>query len=216
MNTSLHIERFVVNFIEENCYLLWDETKEAAIVDCGAQTPEELQRIDQFIQSNGLSLKCVLNTHGHFDHVFGNQHLFDTYGLQPMLSADETKTYELAPQQMCLFLHRNIPLQVPKAGRLLHEGEVVAFGNQQMRVIATPGHTPGGICFYHEKEGVLLSGDSLFMGCIGRCDLPGGNEWDLVDSLRNKILTLPENVRVLPGHGPATTIRQEKTSNPYL
>ena len=213
---TLHVKCFVCNMVEENTYVLWDDTHEAVIVDCGAFYDREKQDLADFVEREGLVLKHLLNTHGHFDHIFGNQFIREQYDLLPELSWDETDTYLVAAEQMRMFMHREIPLDVPPIGNTLVENDEVRFGAHRLKVIATPGHTAGGICFYCEEEGVLLSGDSLFRSCIGRCDLPGGNEQLLVRGLKEKVLTLPENVVVLPGHGPSTTVLREKQGNPYL
>lgn len=210
------VKTFTVNFIEENCYVLSDAAGNAVIIDCGANSPEEQSAISHYITTQGLTLRHLLCTHGHFDHIFGNQFLYETYGLRPQLHEDEAATYAAASEQMQMFLHRALPLQIPAPGRLLQDGDEIAFGAHTLRVIATPGHTPGGICFYLEEESLLFSGDSLFRGSIGRCDLPGGNEEQLLSALRTKILTLPEQTRVYPGHGPATTIGRERTGNPFF
>lgn len=212
----LKIQIFTVNFIEENCYVLSDETREAVIVDCGAFFPEEREAIRQYVEKEGLTLRHHLLTHGHFDHIFGAQYVADTFGVLPQLGADDATTYEQAVQQMRAFIHRDIPLSLPPIGAKLNDGDVVNFGSHALRVINTPGHTPGGVCYYCEAEAILVSGDSLFRREIGRCDLPGGNEFQLINGLRQRILTLPEAVKVYPGHGPATTVGEEKTGNPYL
>ena len=213
---GLQCVAFEVNMIQENCYLLWDATREAVLVDDGAFYPEERAYIDAFIAEHDLRLVHLLITHGHFDHIFGLDHLSSRYNLLPEMGRNERATYEAAKEQMTAFLHRAFPLEVPPAGRMLNEGDEVSFGTHTLRIINTPGHTPGGICFYEEAHGVLLSGDSLFQGAIGRCDLPGGNMQTLVRALSEKVMTLPEQVCVLPGHGPTTTIGQEKRMNPYL
>lgn len=210
------VKTFTVNFIEENCYVLSDQAGNAVIIDCGAYSPEEQNAISHYIATAGLTVRHLLCTHGHFDHIFGNQFICDTYGLQPQLHADEAATYAAASEQMQMFLHRAFPLQIPAAGRLLKDGDEITFGEHTLRVIATPGHTPGGVCFYLETENLLFSGDSLFRGSIGRCDLPGGNEVQLISALRNKVLTLPESTCVYPGHGPSTTIGEERTGNPFF
>lgn len=212
----LNIQIFTVNFIEENCYVLSDETREAVIVDCGAFFPEEREAIRQYVEKEGLTLRHHLLTHGHFDHIFGAQYIADTFGVLPQLGADDATTYEQAVQQMRAFIHRDMPLSLPPIGAKLNDGDVVNFGSHALRVINTPGHTPGGVCYYCEAEAILVSGDSLFRREIGRCDLPGGNEFQLINGLRQRILTLPEAVKVYPGHGPATTVGEEKTGNPYL
>ena len=213
---GLQCVAFEVNMIQVNCYLLWDDTREAVLVDGGAFYPEERAHIDAFIAEHDLRLVHLLITHGHFDHIFGLDHLSSRYNLLPEMGRNERATYEAAKEQMAAFLHRAFPLEVPLAGRMLDEGDEVTFGSHTLRIINTPGHTPGGICFYEEADGVLLSGDSLFQGAIGRCDLPGGNMQTLVRALSEKVMTLPEQVCVLPGHGPTTTIGQEKLMNPYL
>ena len=128
----------------------------------------------------------------------------------------EQETYEASIEQMKRFLHRELPLKLPAEARYFNPDDELEVGNLHIRVIPTPGHTPGGVCFYIEKEGILFSGDSLFRHEIGRCDLPGGNETQLIEGLRQRILTLPEGVQVLPGHGDATTIGEERIGNHYL
>ncbi len=211
----LNIQRFVFNFIEENCYLLWDESGEAVIVDCGAFSENERAEITHFITEHQLTLRHQLYTHGHFDHIFGAQHITDTFHVLPSLHHDEVETYQAAPLQMQAFLHRNLPLSVPPIGTLLADGDVIHFGTHTLQVIATPGHTPGGVCYYCMEEALLLSGDSLFHGSIGRCDLPGGDESKLINHLREKILSLPPAVKVYPGHGPSTSISEEQ-NNPFI
>lgn len=213
----MQITRFVVNMVSENCYLFWDEeSKAAALVDCGAFYPEEQKAIADFIAENKLQLTHLFNTHGHFDHVFGASFVDKTYGVKIALCQDEQATYEHAAEQMSKFLHLNYPLSLPTAGSYFRDGDELCVGSIKLRVIATPGHTPGGVCFYCEEERVLFSGDSLFKHSIGRCDLPGGNESLLVNALKTRILTLPDDVKVLPGHGDMTTIAEEKRMNYYL
>lgn len=212
----LNIQRIAVNMIEENCYILWDDTLEAAIVDCGAFYEEDRKAISDFIAEKQLKPQLHLLTHGHFDHVFGAQFVADTYGMHPYMAATEVDNYSSQKEQLFMFLHRDLPLSLPSVGKTLADGETVSFGHQEFKVIYTPGHTSGGVCYYNEKEKVLLSGDSLFQGSIGRTDFPGGSSKTLVDSLRQRILTLPEEVTVLPGHGPETSIEFEKRHNPYF
>ena len=212
----LNLQRFVVNMIEENCYLLWDETGEAALVDCGAYFDEDREHIRNFIAERKLNVRLHLLTHGHFDHIFGAQFVADTYGLLPQMAKTEAENYSSQKEQLRAFLRRDLPLSIPPIGKLLDDNEKVRFGNQEFTVIYTPGHTPGGICYYNAEAKILLSGDSLFQGSIGRTDFPGGNGRDLVESLSRRVLTLPEDVTVFPGHGPETTIGEEKRHNPYF
>lgn len=213
----IQITRFVVNMVEENCYVLYDDDSlEAAVIDCGAFYPEEKEAIADFIDGKKLKLRHVLNTHAHFDHLFGAKWLCDRYDLGLELPAGERETFGLVAQQTKLFLHREVPLELPLVTRWLRAGDVVEVGSIRLEVMSTPGHTPGGVCYYDAADAVLFSGDSLFYHEIGRCDLPGGSFTNLVTSLKERILTLPENVKVLPGHGKATRIGEEKRMNPYL
>lgn len=212
----VHIQHFAVNILQENCYILSDETGEAVIVDCGAYFDEERNGIENYIKRNGLRPMRHLLTHGHFDHVFGAKWLEETYGLRPEMNEDDTDTYFMQPKQITIFLHRPFPLDLPQPGATFTDGNLLHFGSHTLRVIATPGHTPGGVCLYEENEGILFSGDSLFRTSIGRCDFPGSDGKTLVRMLRERILTLPPATRVLPGHGPETSIAFEHAHNPYL
>lgn len=213
----MQITRFVVNMISENCYLLWDEeSNDAALIDCGAFYPEEQQTITDFIKQKNLHLTHLFNTHAHFDHLFGASYVSDTYGVKIELCQDEQETYEQAEEQMKKLLHLDYPLTLPSVGRYFKDDDLLQVGRITLRVIETPGHTPGGVCFYCEEEHILFSGDSLFKHEIGRCDLPGGDEASLVNALKTRILTLPDDVKVLPGHGDMTTIAEEKQLNYYL
>ena len=212
----LHIERFTVNFIEENCYVVSGETQDCVIIDCGAYFPEEQAAIVQYVADNHLTPRHLLCTHGHFDHIFGAQCIADAYGIGPTLCADEVETYSNAAEQMRKFLHRDFPLTLPPIAATVHAGDSISFGSHTLKVIASPGHTPGGVCYYCEAEGVLFSGDSLFRHAIGRCDLPGGDGRALVEALQKNVLTLPEATRVLPGHGDETTVGEERRANPYI
>lgn len=212
----LHIQRFVVNMIQENCYLLYDERKCAMIVDCGAYFPEERKAICDFIKNEELTLTQMCNTHGHFDHLFGAHFICETYGVELQIAQTEESTFATANGQAATFFGQNIPVESCPVGRWLHDGDDITVGQTHWKAIATPGHTPGGLCFYCEKEKVLLSGDSLFRHEIGRCDLPGGSETQLVTALKDRILALPDDVVVLPGHGPQTTVGEERAHNPYL
>lgn len=212
----MEITRFVVNMIDENCYLLDDGKGEAALIDCGAFYPEERKAVSQHLKDRSLRLSHLFNTHGHFDHLFGADYIYKEYGVKMEISSSERSTYENAAVQMKNFIHRDLPISLPPVGRWFEDGDVLTAGDISLKVIATPGHTPGGVCFYCERDGVLFSGDSLFRHSIGRCDLPGGDGQTLVAALRERVLTLPDDVTVLPGHGAETTIGEEKRCNPYF
>lgn len=212
----IHLQTFICNFVEECTYLLFDDTtRHGIIIDCGAYSPQERAEIKNFVDEHRLTLRHHFLTHAHFDHVMGASFIFEAYNLRPEMCIDELPCYEQAEQHMQMFIHRALPLDLPAPGPTFADGDTIGEGTLSLRVIATPGHTPGGVCLRLGNE-LLFSGDSLFSGCIGRCDLPGGNEAQLVSALRSKILTLPPALAVYPGHGPSTTIAREARSNPYL
>lgn len=213
---NIHITRFIVNMIEENTYLVYDDGGHAVLIDCGAYSPREQAAIDNYIISHGLKLERLFQTHAHFDHLFGAEHIEQTYGLVPEISEDEISTYDRASELLCSVMHRDLPLYLPAHPKTFKAADVLEVGSMRFEVIATPGHTPGGVCFYLREHGHLFSGDSLFQGEIGRCDLPGGDESLLINTLRERVLTLPEKVTVYPGHGESTTIGRERRENYYL
>lgn len=212
----LNIERFVVNMVEENCYVVSDETHEAVIIDCGVLYPEEAEAVQGYVAREGLKPVRLVQTHCHFDHIFGAGFVCKTWDLQPEMHRNEVKLYRALPKQLEMFLGQEIPLIQPPAGRIFEWGDALTFGSHTLTALPSPGHTPGGTCLYCEDERILFSGDSLFAGAIGRTDFPGGDMNLLINSLKNNILTLPDDVIVMPGHGSKTTIRQEKEHNPYL
>lgn len=212
----IKIECFENRPIGECAYVVSDATSEAVIIDCGALFPEDQQVIADYIEREGLHVVHHVLTHGHFDHMFGAQWVADTYGVLPEMHAADTDFYLRAPAMMSAFFHRPFDFPVPRIGGFYVGGDTVVFGDHKLAVIECPGHTPGGCCLYCEEEGVLFSGDSIFRLSIGRTDMPGGNHMSLISSLAERILTLPESVKVYPGHGPATTIADEKQFNPYI
>ena len=212
----MEVTRFIVNMIEENCYLVYDETGEAALIDCGAFYDEEKKAIRQFLESHNLRLVRMFNTHAHFDHLFGAHYIYKEYGVKMEIAAAERETYESAVQQMQQFMHRALPLELPPVCNYFADGDELKVGNFTLQVIATPGHTPGGVCLYAKEAKLLFSGDSLFRHEIGRCDLPRGSEVQLINALRTRILALPDEVQVLPGHGDFTTVGEERQYNPYI
>lgn len=208
---TMLFETIVVGELGVNCYLLADDqTKEGVVIDPGA----EPERILAAIKKNGIKVVAVLNTHGHFDHIGGNRKLTETTGA-PLLISKEDEHF-LARASTSARMYGLSADDSPAPSSYLAEGNLIRFGGNEIKVISIPGHSPGGSCFYLEKEGILISGDSLFAESIGRTDLPGGSQAQLVGSIRAKLLTLPETVKVCPGHGPVTTIGHEKKHNPYL
>lgn len=212
----LKIETFVVNMIQENCYIVSDETHETVIIDCGAFYDNDKERIKAYIEKNKLVPVHSIFTHGHFDHIIGSKFLFDTYGIKPEISAKDTDLYYDCEKQLNDFVGLNINLQLPNINKIIDDKYKIKFGTHTLSVISTPGHTPGGVSFYCKEENVLFSGDSLFYCSVGRTDLPGGDGNVLIEMLKQNILTLPEETTVFPGHGCATSIGFEKKNNPYI
>lgn len=211
----LKIQRFVCNPLQENTYVVSDETRECVIVDCGAFFDNERAAIADYVERQGLKPVGLWVTHGHLDHNIGNRWLFEVYGLKPWVHSGDRELMETLPQQCLQFMGTPLTDQPPQVGRWLEADDELTVGNHTFKVVETPGHTPGGVFLYCEAEEVAFSGDTLFRGSIGRTDLPGGSMFRLIQSLR-RICQLPDATRVLSGHGPETTIGFEVASNPYL
>ena len=211
----MQLKKFIVNPVEVNCYLLWDESKEAVLIDCGAWYPQEREHIKEFIESNGLTLKHHLNTHLHFDHVFGNAFIEDTFGVKAEACDKDWEWAETIQERVARFgIQYNE--SVPALGRILADGDEVTFGKQRIKVIAVPGHSPGSLAYYIAEAEALFTGDALFCQSIGRTDFPDSNHETLITSIKEKLFLLPENTIVYPGHGEKTTIGFEKRHNMFL
>lgn len=211
----INIQRFVCNMLQENCYVVSDETRECVIIDCGAFYPEERQAIVQYIQDNQLVPKHLLGTHGHLDHHFGDDTICQYFGLHPEVHIGDEKLMNGAAEQASTMFGLQLEGEMPAVRHFLSGGETITFGSHQFQVIETPGHSRGGVFFYCEEESIAFSGDTLFRNSIGRTDLGGGSMFMIIQSLR-QICQLPDQTVILPGHGDQTTIGQELASNPYL
>ena len=201
--------------LQENCYVVSDETRECVIIDCGAFYPEEKKEILEYIRDNDLTPKHLLATHGHLDHNFGNQFILDEFGLKVEIHRDDEDFITHSEEQAEKFFGLMSFGKLPEVGRLLTGNDTIHFGNHRFSIIETPGHSRGGVFFYCKEENVCFSGDSLFRGSIGRTDLNGGSMFMIIQSLRS-ISQLPDDTIVLPGHGPQTTIGTEVATNPFL
>lgn len=206
---------FPVNDFQENCYLVWDQdSREAALIDCGATTQAEWAAISRQIEELGLTLKHNLLTHCHFDHIMGLPFVRATYGLKPQFHKIEQPVYDAMPQMAARF-GITMPQPLPQPQAYLGDGDQIHLGNGTLKVIHTPGHTWGGLCYYDEAEDKLFSGDTLFRESLGRTDL-GGDMDEEINSIRTRILTLPPHTAVHPGHGPSTTVEWEMAHNPFV
>ncbi len=210
----LKIKSFVFSPIQENTYLLFNEFNDCIIIDPGCYFPGEQDELKAFITQSKLTPRMLLNTHCHLDHVFGNKFVAETWGLTLHLHEKEKKLLDYAPTSGLMY---NMPFD-NYAGEyhFLKEGDVVTLGNDELAVIAAPGHSPGHICFYCAKQHFIISGDVLFNRSIGRTDLPGGDHETLLKNIREKLFVLPAETVVYSGHGPVTTIGEEKKYNPFL
>ena len=198
----------------ENTYVIADDDLNAIIVDPGMYHPEENVKFFEFINSQQLKPCRLLLTHAHLDHVFGVNWINKTYGLTPEIHFDDQIVYESAvvvAKQYGLNMNQLVPSNIS----LIHN-QVFKFGGSEFRIIHTPGHSPGSVCFRNDNEGYVISGDVLFQGSIGRTDLPGGDFNVLIRSINEHIINLAEDTIVYSGHGPVTTVGQEKISNPFL
>ena len=189
------VKRFKVGWLSTNCYVVGcEETKEAAVIDPGMESKAEAEPILDYIKQNGLNIKYVINTHGHPDHIAGNSIIKEATG---------------AP----ILIHESNPEHV-QADRKLHEGDILQVGSLKLKLLHTPGHTPDGISIL--ADNTVFTGDALFAGSIGRSDFAGGSFPQLINSIKTKLLPLPDSFKVYPGHGPPTTIGNEKRHNPFL
>ncbi len=212
----MKIHTFTFNPIEVNTYIIWDEvTLQAAIIDAGMWTEQENISIQDFLLRNNLRLELCLQTHMHFDHIFGLPFVHQHFHLSPMCHAMDMTIYTAMPQMIHNFGFR-WNQEFPAIEKYITDGDCISLGNITLKAIHTPGHTPGCLCFYIPEENTLFSGDTLFHQGIGRTDLPGGDADAEYNSIRQKLFTLPTDTTVYPGHGPQTTIKWEKEHNPYI
>lgn len=198
-----------------NTYVLWDETKEAVVIDPGMFFQREKDELKKFIEDNGLTVKHLLNTHLHLDHVLGNPYMLEEFGLKAQAHKADEFWLDGAIQQSRMFGFE-LPEEPVPLGKYLHEGDTIQFGNTTIDTILVPGHSPGSLVFYVKDAKVLIAGDVLFQGSVGRADLQGGNFNDLTSNILNKLFILPDETVVYPGHGPSTTIGDEKKYNPFF
>jgi glyoxylase-like metal-dependent hydrolase (beta-lactamase superfamily II) len=201
--------------LQENAYVVSDESCEAVVIDCGALYDMERNAIIRYIKDNELKPVHLLCTHGHFDHVIGNDTITREFGLKPEVAAEDKHLMNLK-KQLKDMMGMDYDNEVPPIGRLLTANDIIGFGTHSIKILPTPGHTPGSVTFYIETEHVAFTGDTLFKMSIGRTDFEGGSWTDMTNSLINVLAKLPANTKVYPGHGEPTTIGDELRYNPYM
>jgi glyoxylase-like metal-dependent hydrolase (beta-lactamase superfamily II) len=205
----MEISRLVVGALQVNCFIVADErTKDAIVIDPG----DDAENILKLINDRGLKVKYLINTHAHFDHVSANKALKEATGAELLLHEGDAPILATVSQNARMF-GMTSPSS-PPADRYVKHGDVITAGDVSLKVLHTPGHSPGGICLL--GEGMVFTGDALFEGSIGRTDLPGGDLMTLIHAIRQHLMTLPDDTRVFCGHGPATTIGEERRENPFL
>ena len=210
----ISIKYFTFSPVQENTYVLYNEQGQAIIIDPGCYFQNEKQELANFINNKKLSVVQLLNTHCHLDHIFGNKWVYETYSLELFIHRNEEIVLAHGPQSGERW---GLPFENYEGVlHFLDEGDVVTLGDNKLQIILAPGHSPGSICFYCEEQGFVIGGDALFQDSIGRTDLPLGDHQTLLNSIREKLFVLPDEVVVYPGHGPSTTIGYEKKNNPFL
>ena len=210
----MEIQRFIFSPIDVNTYILDDGSGDCAIIDCGCYDADESAELSAFITGKNLKPVLLLNTHCHLDHIFGNKFILERYGLKTHSSEKEEMNRKSSRQHASLFgLSMDLP---PEPGKFINDNDVLTFGNTVLTALHVPGHSPGTMAFYSEKDGCVFTGDALFSGSIGRTDLPGGDFETLINSIKNRLFVLPPSTLVYPGHGGETTIEKEMRSNPWF
>lgn len=223
----IQIEHFVFNSFQTSCYIAYDESGKCAIIDPGCSSGDEISRLTGFIAAKGLKPECIILTHCHFDHIYGMSALAKEYGIPVHADIEEMYTMQVTNPQICKAFGLPLPEEFPFVStsadmshvsrvEVVKDGDIIQVGSLRFEVIATPGHSKGGICLLERSEKVLFSGDTLFAGAIGRSDHPGGDYDVLMRSIFEKLLMLDGDTRVLPGHGPSSDIATERMTNPFL
>lgn len=209
------VEVIAQNHFEVNTYILYDETKECVLVDVCSQSEREMQQIKDFVSKNGLTVKHILLTHPHIDHLCGAEFACETFGLSLTLSADGVELLQTSTWQAAAMGFKPLNIDAIKLNAIVADEEI-KFGNSTLKAIECSGHCPGSLAYYNEAEGYIITGDALFAQSIGRTDLQGGDLDLLLRNIKENILSLADTTIVYPGHGPQTTVEDEKKYNPFL
>jgi glyoxylase-like metal-dependent hydrolase (beta-lactamase superfamily II) len=209
----IKVKSFTFNPFQENTYVLYDETKSCLIVDPGCYDQPEKEELTRFISDNALRVEKLINTHCHIDHVLGNKFIMDTYGVALYIHKNDSETLRSVESYASNY---GFPHFEPsQENEYLNEGDTLTFGNSTLEILYVPGHAPGHIALVSLTDNFCINGDVLFKGSIGRTDLPGGDFDTLIKSIHDKMFQLPDDILVYCGHGPTTTIGEEKVSNPF-
>lgn len=211
----MKVKTFEFSPIGVHTYVAYDETNECVIIDAGCIAPNEQEDLRRFITDNNLTVKHLLNTHMHFDHVLGVPFASKEYGMKIKAHADDQFLLDGLQAQLKMFGF-NLSVETPEVGTFLTEDDIIQFGNQRFDILHIPGHSPGSIVFYNKKANAAFVGDVIFFGSVGRTDLARGNHEQLIDGIREKLLILPPETLLYSGHGITTTIGQEIRHNPFL
>lgn len=204
-------EEIAVGPLSVNCFVLGCERSlDGIVVDPGG----DVELIEQEVRKQGLRIRAIINTHGHFDHIGGNRRAAASFGARLLIH--QSDAYLLGKVAEVAGMYGMVGENSPEPDEFLYDGMEITFGDYTVKVLHTPGHTQGGCCLYIQSENTVITGDTLFADSIGRTDLPGGSHEQLLDSIRTKLFTLPDDVTAYPGHGPLTTIGHEKKYNPYF
>jgi glyoxylase-like metal-dependent hydrolase (beta-lactamase superfamily II) len=210
----IKVKNFVFNELEVNSFVLYDESKECVIIDPGCHQEKQRQVLSDFIAQQELKPVLIINTHGHFDHIFGNSWAKSTFKCPVLMHEDDFPLIEHADKYAGIF---GFTIEMPPLpDRYVIDGEIVRFGVSELQIIHVPGHSPGSICLYAGQEHLLICGDVLFMGSVGRSDFIGGDHQLLIRGISEKLMILPRETILWPGHGPKTTIGHEYDTNPFL
>jgi hydroxyacylglutathione hydrolase len=208
------IKLFIFNPFQENTYVLHDQSGECIVVDAGCYENQEKLQLDEYLSDHNLKCTKLINTHGHVDHVLGNAHISSKYNPEIIIHKKDDFLLTEAKKHGIIFGF-NVE-QPPIPTSYVDDGSTITFGESTLQILHVPGHSPGSIALYSPEQKFVITGDVLFKGSIGRTDLPGGNYDHLMDSIFNKLMTLPPETMVYPGHGPSTSIHEEALSNPFL
>ena len=211
----LNVKKFTFNPFSENTYVVTDEFKNAVIIDPGCYYKAEQNELDSYVLKNNLKLKSILHTHSHLDHMFGTAYLADKYNLDLWICKEDLVTYQ-SYEKVCEVYGVPITFSPNPTPKFFDLKQLIQIDGIKFEILYVPGHSPGHVAFYNKENNFLINGDCLFENSIGRTDLPGSNHQQLIDSIKNEIFILPDETLVYCGHGNETTIKAEKSFNPFL